>query len=180
MWQDKFKFVLLGLFFFHFAQYTVSPLYPIAFVRVLHLNDGHLGNGTAFYYLTFLIASTQLGRAVHRVGHKIITGVGALGMASYPIMLAFAHTVWHFYLLSLFNGFIFALFNGAYANYMLENIPPHDRPSHLAWYTIMFNFAILVGSLVGPVVADAIGLVPALLVLGLLRVAAGGFLLKWG
>lgn len=180
VWNSKFKHVLLAMFIFHFSHYLSSPLYPIFNVRVLNLNDSHLGNGTALYYLSVLLASTQLGRIVNRFGNKRVTGWGVAGMASYPLMLAFAQNVWQFYALSFLGGFLFALVNGAYANYMLENIPPDDRPSHLAWYTIMFNFAILASSLIGPVTADAIGLINALIVFGIARILAGLFLLKWG
>lgn len=180
VWQSRFKNVLLALFIFHFAHYLSNPIYPLFNVRVLNLNDSHLGNGTAFYYLSVLLASTQLGRIVHRFGNKRVTGWGVAGMATYPIMLAFAHTVWEFYVLSFIGGFLFALVNGAYANYMLENIPPDDRPSYLAWYTIMFNFAVLASSIIGPLVADGIGLVAALILFGVARIVAGLILLKWG
>ena len=180
IWNTSFKKVLLALFFFHFAHYLSNPLYPIFNVRVLHLNDTHLGIGTALYYLSVLLASTQLRRIVHRLGNKMVTGLGVAGMASYPIMLAFAENVWQFYGLSFLGGFLFALVNGSYANYMLENIPPHDRPPHLAWYTIIFNLAVLLASLLGPVIADQIGLVSALLAFGMARLLAGIYLLKWG
>jgi MFS family permease len=180
IWNTHFKYVLLALFFFHFSHYLSSPLYPLYNVNVLKLNDSHIGNGTAFYYLTVLIASTQLGKVVQKYGHKKVTGWGVAGMASYPIMLAFSQTVWQFYALSFLGGFLFAMVNGAYANYMLENIPAHDRPSHLAWYTIIFNFALLTSSIIGPLSADVIGLAPALILFGILRIVAGVYLLKWG
>lgn len=180
IWKSPFKNVLLALFIFHFAHYLSNPLYSIFNVRVLNLNDSHLGTGTALYYLSVLLASTQLGRIVHRFGNKRITGWGVAGMASYPLMLAFATNVWQFYALSFIGGFLFALVNGSYANYMLEHIPPDDRPSHLAWYTIMFNFAILTSSLIGPAVAEVIDLIPALIAFGIARILAGLFLLKWG
>ena len=180
IWKTHFKNVLLALFFFHLVHYLSSPLYPLYNVRVLNLNDGHLGNGTAFYYLTVLIASTQLRRVVQKYGHKKVTGWGVAGMAAYPIMLAFAQNVWHYYALSFLGGFLFAMVHGAYANYMLENIPPDDRPAHLAWYIIIFNLAVLVSSIMGPLIADVIGLVSALIIFGLLRIVAGFVLLKWG
>ena len=144
------------------------------------LNDNNLGTGTALYYLTVLIGSTQFRRIAHRYGNKKVTGWGVAGMALYPFMLAAAHTVWHYYLLSFLGGFLFAMVNGAYINYMLENIPPADRPSHLAWYTIILNVAILGSSLAGPAIADATGLVNALIIFGVLRILAGLAILKWG
>jgi len=180
VWKTNFKKVLIALFLFHFFHYLASPVYPLYYVRALDLNDSQIGIGTALYYFTVLIASTQLGRIVHRFGHKKVTGWGVASMATYPIMLALSHNVFQFYVLSFLNGFLFALVNGAYANYMLENIPPNDRPSHLAWYTIIFNFALLGSSVVGPLGADLIGLAEALILFGLLRIVAGVYLLKWG
>ena len=178
IWKTPFRNILLGLLFFHFAQYIATPLYPLYNVRVLQLNDSHIGNGTALYYLTVLLASTQLGRIVQRYGHKRVTGFGAMGVAFYPITLAFAQNVTHFYLLSFFGGFLFALVHGAYANYMLENIPAHDRPSYLAWYTVILNLAILSSSLLGPLIGEVIGLAPALILFGVMRFLSGIFILR--
>jgi MFS family permease len=178
IWKTPFRKVLLGLLFFHLAQYISTPLYPLYNVNVLHLNDNHIGIGTALYYLTVLLSSTQLGRIVQRFGHKRVTGWGAVGVGFYPLTLAFAQDVFQFYLISFFGGFLFALVNGAYANYMLEHIPPHDRPSHLAWYTIILNFAILASSIAGPLIGDVIGLTPALILFGVMRFLSGFFILR--
>jgi MFS family permease len=180
IWGTPFRNVLLVLFFFHLAHYMTSPIYPLYNVRVLNLNDNNIGTGTALYYLTVLIGSTQFRRIAHRYGNKNVTGWGVAGMALYPLMLAAAHNVWQFYVLSFLGGFVFAMLNGAYINYMLEHIPPDDRPSHLAWYTIILNIAILASSLAGPAIADVIGLVNALILFGVLRFLAGIAVLKWG
>jgi MFS family permease len=180
IWETPFRNTLLVLFCFHLAHYMSAPIYPLYFVRVLHLNDNNLGIGTALYYLTVLIGSTQFRRVAHRHGNKKVTGWGVAGMSLYPFMLAAAHTVWQFYVLSFLGGFLFAMVNGAYINYMLENIPPADRPSHLAWYSIILNIAILGSSLLGPVIAEATGLVYSLIIFGVLRILAGLAILKWG
>ena len=180
IWGTPFRNVLLALFFFHLTQYLPTPLYPLYNVRVLNLNDNNIGTGTALFYLTVLIGSTQFRRIAHHYGNKKVTAFGAGGMALYPFMLAAAQSVWHFYFLSFVGGFLFALVNGAYINYMLENIPPDDRPSHLAWYTIILNIAILTSSLAGPGIAEVVGLVNALIFIGVLRVLAGIAILKWG
>jgi MFS family permease len=101
-------------------------------------------------------------------------------MAAYPLLLAFSTQVWHYYGLSLIGGLTFAMVSGSYANYMLEHIPAHDRPSHLAWYTIVLNSAVLIGSLGGPVISDFIGLSAALILFAGLRFLAGLVILKWG
>lgn len=180
VWRGPFGKTLLVLLGFHLAQFAAVPIFPIYFVRQLHLSDDQIGIGTALFYLTVLIGSTQLARLSHRWGHKAITGVGAALMSVYPILLAFANDAVLYWVISLIGGFIWAFVGGALANYLLEKVPANDRPAHLAWYNIALNAAILVGSLGGPLIAEQIGLVNALILAGGLRLAAGLVILRWG
>jgi len=178
--STPFNKVLLALFAFHLAHNMTVPIYPLYNVRVLNLTDNNLGISQALYYLTMLFGSMQFRRIVGRLGHKKVTGLGVIGMSLYPLLLAFTTQLWQFYAIALVGGFTWAWTNGAYANYMLERIPPDDRPSHLAWYTIILNIAILTGALGGSAIADQIGLVSALILFGILRIFAGLYILKWG
>ena len=180
IWKTHYRNVLLGLFAFHFAQYLAIPIFPIYNVRVLELNDNQIGIGTALFYLTVLVGSTQLRKIVHKLGHKNLTGWSVASMASYPLILSVSTEVWQFYAVSLIGGLSFAMVSGAYANYMLEHIPAHDRPTHLAWYNIILNAAILIGSLAGPTIADRIGLSEALVLIAILRFLSGLAILKMG
>jgi len=180
IWKTPFKKVLLCLLGFHLTQYIAIPIFPLYFVNELHLNDDHIGIGTALFYLTVLISSTRLRNFVHRAGNKNVTSWGVIGLAFYPFLLSMSSAVWHFYGISLLGGFVFALINGAYANYMLEHIPANDRPAHLAWYNIILNAAVLFGSLGGPVIADQLGLSNSLILFAILRLLAGLAILKWG
>ena len=180
IWKTSFRKVLLCMLGFHLTQYIAIPLFPLYYVNELHLNDDHIGIGTALFYLTVLIGSTQLRKFVHRRGNKNVTAYGVIGMALYPFLLSMSGAVWHFYVISLFGGLVFALVNGAYANYMLEHIPAHDRPPHLAWYNIILNMAVLLGSLGGPVISDWLGLSASLILFSTLRLLSGIVILKWG
>jgi MFS family permease len=180
IWRTRFRNVLLTLFAFHVAQYIAVPIFPIFNIRVLNLTDENLGIGTACFYLSVLIGSTQLRKFAHRMGNRSLTGWSVALMSLYPFLLAISSDVWHFYGLSLISGLNFAMMSGSYANYMLEHIPPDDRPSHLAWYNIILNGAILIGSLTGPLLADGMGLVGALLAIAVLRFLSGLSILKWG
>ncbi|HJS20112.1 MAG TPA: MFS transporter, partial [Anaerolineales bacterium] len=180
VWKTRFRNVLIALFAFHFTQYLAIPIFPLYNVRELHLSDENLGIGTALFYLTVLLGSTQLRNIAHNVGNKKLTAWSVASMAAYPLLLAFATEVWHFYGISLVGGLTFAMVSGSYANYMLEHIPAHDRPAHLAWYTLILNTAVLIGSLGGPAISDLMGLSSALILFGFLRLVAGLVVLKWG
>lgn len=180
IWKTDYRRSLLVLLGFHVTQYLAIPLFSIYMVHNLRLTDDHIGIGTALFYLAMLVGSMQLRHIVQRLGHKTVTAYGVMGMALYPILMALSSQVWHFYGYSLLGGFVWALVGGAYANYLLENIPDHDRPAHLAWYNMVLNASVLFGSLAGPAIADGIGIGAALIVFGVLRLFAGAAILKWG
>jgi MFS family permease len=180
IWKTHFRRHLLVLFGFHLTQYLAIPLFSLYMVNVLQLNDNHIGIGTALFYLTVLLGSTQLNRLVSRLGHKRVTGWGVIAMSLYPIIMALSSRVWEYYFLSILGGFVWAIVGGAYANYLLEHTPAHDRPAHLSWYNLVLNAAVLIGSLAGPALGSMIGLVWALFIFGFLRVFAGYAILKWG
>jgi MFS family permease len=127
-----------------------------------------------------LLGSTQIRKLVQRFGNQRVTGWSLAGLALYPFFLSISRNALHFYGVSLLGGLAFAFISGSYANYMLEHIPAHDRPSYLAWYTVILNGAILIGSLAGAAIAEAMGLANALVLFGVLRLLAAVFVLKWG
>ncbi|GAB4504182.1 MAG: MFS transporter [Anaerolineales bacterium] len=180
IWKSPFGRVLLVFLGFHTAQYMALPLFTLYIVRSLHLSDDQIGLGTALFYLTVLVGSTQLDRIVRRFGHHKVTGVSVAGLAAYAFFLALSKTPHHYYATSLVGGLNYALLLGAYANYLLEEIPEHDRPAHLAWYNVILNASILIGSLTGPLIGNLTGIVEALLLVALLRFLSGLAILKWG
>ncbi len=180
VWSTRFRNVLLVMMGFHLAQYLALPLFPLYQVNQLHLTDDQIGIGSALFYLIVFIGSTQLRRTVHRLGHRTVTGLGALAMGLYPLLLALSRTAYHFYGVSALGGMSWALAGGAYANYLLECIPAHDRPAYLAWYNVVLNACVLAGSLIGPLVAKQVGLVTALFLFAAARMLAGAAILKWG
>lgn len=180
IWRTPYRKILLVLLGFHLSQYIAFPLFAFFTVNILRLTDANIGLGTALFYLTVLLVSTQLSLLEHKVGHHKLTGWGVVGMSIYPITLALSHNALQYYLLSIIGGFAWALVAGAYANYLLERIPEDDRPAHLAWYNIILNTAVLFGSLAGPFLAGFIGVGVALIVFGALRLLAGIAILRWG
>ena len=180
IWKTPFRRTLLVLLLFHTTQYLTIPLFPIYFVNILHLTDQQIGLGTAGFYLSVFICSTQFSRISNRFGHHKVTGVGVALMSLYPILLSFSTGFLHYLIISLVGGIAWALVGGALANYLLEKIPERNRPPYLAWYNIILNAAILIGSLLGPVVAGFIGLGMAMFIFGIFRLLAGLAILKWG
>jgi MFS family permease len=180
IWKTPFRNTLLAFLGFHFAQYLALPIFPLFQVRTLALSDDQIGIGTALFYLTVLIGSTQLDYFVRRFGHHKITSASVAGLGIYPFLLALSRNPPQFYLTSLIGGVNYALLIGSYANYLLEKIPVSDRPAHLAWYNVILNASIVVSSLSGPLMARAVGLEAALVLIAFLRFISGLAMMKWG
>ena len=180
IWQTPFRVVLLSLLVFHLTQNLPLPIFPLVQVNVLHLTDNQIGIGSAIFYFIMLVGSTQLRSYVQRIGHQKVTALGILTMALYPIGMALSRNSLHFYVTSAVGGFASALATGAYANYLLEHVPADDRPAYLAWYNVVLNLSVLIGSLGGPLVANAIGLTAAMYIFAMARILAGIAIFKWG
>ncbi|MEW5829061.1 MAG: MFS transporter [Chloroflexota bacterium] len=178
--RSSFSRVMLVLLAFHLAQYLAIPIFPIYVVRELHLTDQQIGIGQAVFYATVMLGSMQLARLSRRFSNRAIFGVSAALMGIYPLLLALSHDFWPYLGISLWGGLIWAMVGGAMPNYLLEKVPEGDRPSHLAWYNIVLNLAVLAGSLAGPLVAGLAGLSGALLIIAALRILSGLAVLKWG
>jgi MFS family permease len=180
IWNTPFRNTLLVFFAFHLTQYLALPLFPLFQVHQLHLADDQIGLGTALFYLAVLLGSTRLNEMVRNFGHRIVTGISVAGLAMYALLLAFSRNPVEFYWTSILGGLNYAMLLGSYANYLLEEIPIEDRPAYLAWYNVILNASILIGSLTGPLISHAIGLGGALILIALLRFLSGLAILKWG
>ena len=178
--NGPFGAILGVLFAFHLAQYLAVPLVPLYLVNKLRLSDQIIGLGTALFYVTVFLGSTQLARLARRMGNQRVTAIGAMLMSSYPGLIALSRGLGLYISASLAGGFGWALFGGAINNYILDKVPQNDRPAHLAWYNLALNAAILLASLAGPLLGGWLGLSLALGIIALCRLLAGFLIWRWG
>lgn len=172
--------IVMVLFAFHLAQYLAIPLFPIYYVDKLHLTDFEISLGTVLFYVMVLLGSTQLATLVDKLSNQRVMAIGVILLSGYPALLALSHGVGGYYVASVVGGLAWGLVNGALGNYVLDRAPRHDRPACLAWYNLAFNGAILLASLTGPLLADAIGISAALLLIALWRFLAALSIWRWG
>ncbi len=168
------------LFLFHLAQFLAIPIFPLYWVNQLNLTDAEISLGNAVFYATVLIGSTQLTRVTARFGHKGVLLWGMVTMSLYPALTAVTQNLTLFLITSAVGGLSWSLAGGAIANYMLERIPEGERPSHLAWYNLALHAAILIGSMLGPLFAQQVGLAMALGISAVCRFGAALALRRWG
>jgi len=178
--RSPFKRTLAALVLFHFVQYLPVPLFPIYSVTYAEFSDQVISIANAFYYSAMFIGSLQLERLSRVRGTRWVTGFGMVILGFYPLILSMTHTAIIYYFVSIVGGLAWSLAGGTLFNYMLERVPGNDRPAHLAWFNLGANSAVLIGSLLGPAISEITGIIPALIIFAILRMAAGTAIIRWG
>ncbi len=171
--------VMISYLLFYLGQAMPVPLFAKMQVDVLHLSDGVISLGTAAFNGLMLIGSLQLARLTRRFGHRGVFAITALLYGAYPLLLGLAENGVLFFVASVLGGAITGIMGGAQINRLMERIPDDDLPAHMALNNMAGNVALLVGSMVGPLLADAVGLREATLLSAGLRVLAGIALVRW-
>jgi MFS family permease len=178
--RSPFGKVVAILFAFHLALHLSNPIYPLYWIEKLHLSDYEISLGTAVFYITVFLGSFQLNFLTQKLGNRRVTAIGAIFLSTYPGLTAVSRGFGLILLASVIGGLAWALASGALNNYLLEKVPPDDRPAYLAWYNLALNAAILLGSLAGPYCAGMLGLSTALALFAICRLLAALSILRWG
>lgn len=167
------------IFYFNLSIYLAIPLFSLYMVNDLRLTDQVIGLGTALFYVSVLLGSTQLDPLTRRLGNQKITAAGVVFMSLYPTLMALSRGKGLFLAASMMGGLGWSMVGGALVNYLLEKVPVDHRPPYLAWYNLAVNGALLLGSLIGPFIAEAISVRIALLIFGGLRFVAAVVFWRW-
>lgn len=177
--SGSFGRLLVAYLFFYLFQAMPVPLFPLFWVRNLHLTDGQISLAAALLNAATLISSLYLARISNRHGHRWVLVAGALLYGIYPLLTGLAKDVTLIWAASLLGGAIWGLAGGGLVNRLMEQAPEDDRPAHMALHNVVLNLAILAGSLLGPLFGDWLGLRSALLLSAGLRVLAALLLAAW-
>jgi hypothetical protein len=172
--------LLLAYFAFYTVQYFPAPLFPILWVRELHLSDGLISVGSTLFYLFMLLASVVFARLTRRHGHHRVLVAGAFLYALYPLILSYGQGVTPFLVASASGGVALALLSGGLVSRLMDRAPADDLPTAMAFHNLALNLGILVGPLASPLIAEWSGIRLAVLLAAGLRVVGGLLLWRWG
>ncbi|MBI5566654.1 MAG: MFS transporter [Chloroflexi bacterium] len=177
--RGPFGLMMIAYLFFYLGQAVPVPLFAKMQVDQLKLSDGVISVGTAAFNGCMLIGSLYLARLTRRFGHRGVFAIAALLYGAYPLLLGLAENNVLFFAASILGGAITGVMGGAQVNRLMERIPNDDLPAHMALNNMAGNIALLTGSMLGPLLADALGLREAILISAALRVLAGIALVRW-
>lgn len=176
----KYLRVLLLLFCFHIAQWLVIPIVPLYSVNFLRLNDFEISIGNGVFNMVVFVGSFFLGSVIAKLGNHRTTALSMMGLAVFPICLSLARGFPVFVVAQFIGGVFWSILAGAIFNYLADNVPEKNRASAVSWYIFVSNGSILIGSMLGPLVASALDYQTALLIFAGLRFLAGMAIYRWG
>jgi MFS family permease len=180
IFSGSYKRTMFMIFGFHLAQYLAIPIFPVWQVDHLHLSDQTLSLGNCVFYTLVFLGSMRLDLVTKKFGNRILTGIGIALMGLYPVLIAFSQSMEMFMLTSAVGGIAWSIAGGVYFNYVIEKIPAPNKSPYMAWYSIILNAAILIGSLCGPIISSWIGIRDSLFIFALIRFLCGAAILRWG
>jgi MFS family permease len=177
--HGPFGYLLLAYLIFYSFQYLPLPLFPLTFVKLLHLTDGQISLGSALFYGVMLLLSLRLNLLSARFGHRRLLVSSAILFGVYPLLLGLARDASLYWVASVVGGGVWALLGASAINLLMERAPSGEFPTAMALHNLVLNLGILAGSLSGAVLIEWIGLREALLVGAGLRFLAGFLILVW-
>jgi predicted MFS family arabinose efflux permease len=173
------SFMLAYLLFYTF-QYVTLPLFPLYNVNLLHLTDGDISLGTAFFYIVMTVVSLGLNRVSARRGPRSLLVLGSLLFGAFPLLMYLARDAGLYLAANIAGGGIWAVLNAGLVNRLMERVPENDRPAHMALHNIALNLGILAGSMIGPLFVSQVGLRDVILIGAGLRLVGGLLMVIWG
>jgi MFS family permease len=180
VWAGPFRRVLLIMFLYQVAVFLPNPMFPLYQVNQLKLTDQAISLATSVFWIVHFLGATQVGALSSRLGFKRLSGIGVVTFSISTLIFMFSYQTWIYISCQLIGGIGWALVGGSLINYVLEQIPEHDRPAHLAWYNLAINAAILGCGLVSPQIINAVGLVWGMGLAVAVRFLVGLVILRWG
>jgi MFS family permease len=173
-----FLFFTLIMMLWNFSIQIGGPFFRVFQVKVLGSSTGMVGLMSMLMSLTRIVGQRFWGRIVDRRGSRWVMTICALGIPVVPWVWAVIAKPWHVVFMSLPGGFLWAGFDLASFNILLDLPRDQERTQATAAYTTLVNVSMVVGPIVGGWLVDRIGYRWDFFFSGLGRLTAG-LLLLW-
>jgi MFS family permease len=154
------------------AVSTASPFFNVYLVTRLGGNAAVVGVGAAVSALTGLGGYYLFGRLADRRGNRLVLMITGFLLPILPGVWAFITNPWQVCFLNIPSGLIWAGYNLASFNLLLEMCPPEDREAGVAVYQTLVAITTIGGPVLGGWLASRIGYVPMFAVTGAGRLAS--------
>ncbi len=134
-----------------------GPFFNIYLVTRLGGTAASVGISAAAFAISGLIGQAYCGRLVDRRGNRWMLVLTGLMLTAFPVSWVLYRAPWNMYLTNLFSGFIWAGYNLASFNLLLELSPPADREAAIGIYQTAVAASAVVGPILGGIMIQKLG-----------------------
>lgn len=156
----------------NFFLNTAGPFFNVYLVRDLHASATMVGVTAVASTVSGLAAQRKLGELADRWGARRLQLVTGLLIPSLPLLWTLAHEPWHVILINLWGGALWAGYNLASFNFLLEAMPAGSRERYSAIYQVVVMLSLSAGAAVGGLLVTRWGYLLVFTVSGVGRLLA--------
>ncbi len=136
---------------------VASPFFNVYLVTGLNGTAVNVGIATGVQALTGLGGQALFGGLSDRRGNRAVLVLTGFLIPILPLLWVLARVPWHVYVINSISGVLWAGYNLASFNMLLELSPREDRESGVALYQSMVAASAVAGPLIGGLMIATVG-----------------------
>lgn len=172
--KPRFRTFLVATFALHFATMIAGPFFNVYLKEDLGASNFDVGWLTTSSAVSALIGQLVFGEMMARRGSLWLTRMSLVVLPTLPIMWVFITEPWMVLAPNIIGGLMWAAFNLANFQGLLDVTPEEEREQYVALFHISVFFALFVSPFIGGAIIDWIGYRAAFAISGTGRLVATG------
>lgn len=167
-------------FVFRSGLALALPLFPIYWVKHVGATDPQISAINSTQTFVMMAAYFLWTRVSERKGERWVLLVTALGISFYPLLTALTRTPELLIVWAALGGLFTAGVDLVFFDLLLRTVPTEQQASYVGMYQTTVYIAAFLAPLAGTALADGLGIVPALIIGTVLRLAGCGLMARLG
>jgi MFS family permease len=169
--HPTFGWLAASSFVWGFSLNVASPFFNVYLVTGLRGTSANVGIATGIMALTGLAGLALFGNLSDKRGNRAVLVLTGILIPLLPLLWVFARAPYHVYLINTASGVLWAGYNLASFNILLELSPPAEREAGVALYQSAVSASAVLGPLVGGLLIATAGYHAAFILSGAGRFA---------
>lgn len=170
--QKAFISFSLKRFIYLFGFSMGLPLFPLFFVRQLHVSDSWIATVNTIQTSLMIAGYFFWAQLSRKRGSRIVLAITTLGMSAYPILTAITPVTYPILIYAGFAGVFQAGIDLVFFDELMKTIPPAYSATFVSLAQSMQHFASIVAPIIASMLSESLGIGIALVISGIIRLSA--------
>jgi MFS family permease len=161
--------IIANTFLLSFGAWMIGPLYIILYVKQLGAPDSWIGLVNTLSYIGVILGYWIWRRIIRRTGEARTLLIALPLVCLFPFMVALVPNLTFVLFAALMINLVSPGVDLSHSVIWYSLLPPDQQYTATALYSALINIGACIAPLIGVAVANAIGIIPTLLIGGTLR-----------